>query len=101
MRITPREQEVIKRTAQECFDAAVVVRLFGSRTDDAKKGGDIDLFVQTTLNDPADIARAHIRFLAKLYTEIGEQKIDVLLDYPNRKIQLPIFEIALKQGIVL
>jgi hypothetical protein len=39
MRITPREQEVIKRTAQECFDAAVVVRLFGSRTDDAKKGG--------------------------------------------------------------
>ena len=101
MRITPIEQEVIKRAAQECFDASAVVRLFGSRVDDSKKGGDIDLFIQTTLNDPADLARAHIRFLAKLYIELGEQKIDVFLDYPNRKIQLPIFEIALKQGIVL
>ena len=101
MRITAIEQEVIKRAAQECFDASAVDRLFGSRVDDSKKGGDIDLFIQTTLNDPADLARAHIRFLAKLYIELGEQKIDVFLDYPNRKIQLPIFEIALKQGIVL
>jgi len=101
MRITPHEQEVIKRTAQECFDAAVVVRLFGSRTDDAKKGGDIDLFVQTSLGDPAEISKAHSRFLAKLYAELGEQKIDVLIDYPNRKVELPIFAIALEQGIVL
>jgi len=38
MRITPNEQEVFKRAAQECFDAAVVVRLFGSHVDDSKKG---------------------------------------------------------------
>jgi predicted nucleotidyltransferase len=101
MRITPHEQEVIKRTAQECFEAAVVVRLFGSRRDDAKKGGDIDLFVQTSLDDPAEISKAHSRFLAKLYAELGEQKIDVLIDYPNRKVELPIFAIALEQGIVL
>ena len=101
MRITPHEQEVIKRTAQECFDAAVVVRLFGSRTDDAKKGGDIDLFVQTSLGDPAEISKAHSRFLATLYAELGEQKIDVLIDYPNRKVELPIFALALEQGIVL
>ena len=49
MRITPREQEVIKRAAQECFDAAAEFRLFGSSVDYSKKGGDIDLFVQTTL----------------------------------------------------
>ena len=101
MRITPHEQEVIKRTAQECFDADVVVRLFGSRTDDAKKGGDIDLFVQTSLGDPAEISKAHTQFLAKLYAELGEQKIDVLIDYPNSKVELPIFALALEQGIVL
>jgi len=101
MRITPSEQEVIKRAAQECFDAAVVVRLFGSRVDDSKKGGDIDLFVQTSLVDPADISKAHTRFLAKLYAELGEQKIDVLIDFPNRKVELPIFAIALEKGIVL
>jgi predicted nucleotidyltransferase len=101
MRITRHEQEVIRRTAQECFDGAVVVRLFGSRTDDAKKGGDIDLFVQTSLDDPAEISKAHSRFLAKLYAELGEQKIDVLIDYPNRKVELPIFALALEQGIIL
>jgi hypothetical protein len=66
-----------------------------------KKGGDIDLFVQTSLGDPAEISKAHSRFLAKLYAELGEQKIDVLIDYPNRKVELPIFAIALEQGIVL
>ena len=101
MRITPIEQEVIKRAAQECFDASAVVRLFGSRVDDSKKGGDIDLFVQTSLVDPADISNAHTRFLAKLYAELGEQKIDVVIDYPSRTVQLPIFKIALEQGIIL
>jgi hypothetical protein len=38
MRITPNEQEIIKRAPQEYFDAAVVVRLFASRLDDSKKG---------------------------------------------------------------
>ena len=100
MRLNAREQSAIKGVLSK-FDPEGKVYLFGSRIDDEKRGGDIDLFIQTTLNDPADLARAHIRFLAKLYKELGEQKIDVLLDYPNRKIQLPIFEIALKQGIVL
>jgi len=31
MRITPREQEMIKKTVQECFDAAVDVRLYANR----------------------------------------------------------------------
>jgi predicted nucleotidyltransferase len=101
MRITPIEQEVIKRAAQECFDASAVVRLFGSRVDDSKKGGDIDLFVQTSLVDAAQISIAHTRFLAKLYAELGEQKIDVVIDYPSRTVQLPIFAIALEQGIIL
>lgn len=101
MRITPIEQEVIKRAAQECFDASAVVRLFGSRVDDSKKGGDIDLFVQTSLDDAAEISKAHTQFLAKLYAELGEQKIDVVIDYPSRTVQLPIFAIALEQGIIL
>ena len=101
MRITPIEQEVIKQAAQECFDASAVVRLFGSRVDDSKKGGDIDLFVQTSLVDVAEISKAHARFLAKLYAELGEQKIDVVIDYPSRTVQLPIFALALEQGIIL
>ncbi|HEX5339062.1 MAG TPA: nucleotidyltransferase domain-containing protein [Gallionella sp.] len=45
MRITPHQKELIVRTAREVFGDDVEVRLFGSRADDSKKGGDIDLFI--------------------------------------------------------
>ena len=59
MRLTPIEHEAIKRAAQSSFEPGVVLRLFGSRVDDAKRGGDIDLLVETRLQDAAEIARAH------------------------------------------
>ena len=42
MRLTPAQQHTIKATAAEVFGTEVKVSLFGSRTDDTRKGGDID-----------------------------------------------------------
>lgn len=42
MRLTPIEIEVIKKEAQKCFGDSVEIYLFGSRTKDNEKGGDID-----------------------------------------------------------
>jgi hypothetical protein len=78
-----------------------VVRLFGSRLDDKRRGGDIDVLIDTSLTDPAQIARAHSRFLAQVYGALGEQKIDVLIDYPQHKQQLPIYLAARQKGVVL
>ena len=100
MRLTPHQRQVLTEAARDCFDAGVQVRLFGSRADDARRGGDIDLLIQTQLSDPAQISRAHTQFLARVYTALGEQKIDVLIDYPNRQSKAPIYEVA-KQGILL
>jgi len=33
--------------------------------------------------------------------KLGEQKIDVLLDYPSRKTRPPIFSVAKQTGILL
>lgn len=101
MRLTPFEQEALKRAAQASFEPGVVLRLFGSRTDDNKRGGDIDLLVETQLQDAAEIARAHTRFLSQVYAALGEQKVDVLIDYPARQQRPPIFEVARQQGVVL
>lgn len=101
MRLSPFERDVIRQCARDCFEAQAVVRLFGSRADDARRGGDIDLLIHTHLRDPDAIAQAQHRFLAQLYTRLGEQKIDVLVDYPTRQIQLPIYQIAREQGVVL
>jgi predicted nucleotidyltransferase len=101
MRLTPHEHQVIKQSASACFGEQAEVRLFGSRADDARRGGDIDLLIDTPLTDLAVIAQAHVRFVAKLYAQLGEQKIDVLIDYPHRQIDLPIYGIARQQGVVL
>lgn len=101
MRLTPQQRHCITQAAAAHFGADAVVRLFGSRTDDRARGGDIDLLIDTTLSDPAAVAAAHTRFLAQLYATLGEQKLDVLIDYPGRRAHPPIFEWARREGIVL
>ena len=101
MRLTQLERDTITNAAQESFEPGVVVRLFGSRVAQNGRGGDIDLLIETQLRDPARIARAHTRFLSNLYARLGEQKVDVLIDYPERKQRPAIFDLAREQGVVL
>ena len=46
MRLTSFQREAIKRHFYEVFKEGKIF-LFGSRTDDEQKGGDIDLYIQT------------------------------------------------------
>jgi len=64
-------------------------------------GEDINLLIKTDQVDIDVIVRAEIAFLAKTQMKLGEQKIDVLLDYPSRKNYPPIFAIAKQIGILL
>ena len=78
MRLSTFEREALKQAAQAGFVPGVVVRLFGSRVAEDLRGGDIDLLIETGMRDPAQIARAHTRFLSLVYSRLGEQKVDVL-----------------------
>ena len=77
MRLSRRQIEVIKKSAREHFGVSSKVYLFGSRVDDSKKGGDIDLFIDT--DNSIDLLNEKIKFLAKLNMLLGEQKIDVII----------------------
>jgi hypothetical protein len=101
MRLTPFERDTLKQAAQSSFEPGVLVRLFGSRVDDSRRGGDIDLLMETQWSDPARIAAAHTRFLAMVYARLGEQKVDVLMDYPSRQQRPAIFEVAKREGVLL
>lgn len=101
MRLSDFERQTLKLTAIDCFGSGTQVRLFGSRADDSRKGGDIDLLIDAPAADPAEIARAHTRFLARIYARLGEQKLDVLIDFPGRQSRPPIFDIARREGIAL
>jgi len=71
--------------------------LFGSRVYDHKKGGDIDILVQTkqniTLNE-------QLKILVDIEVEGVLRKVDLLMDTPYTKKQ-NIFKTAIKEGIVL
>lgn len=101
MRLTEKQRTILKEAAADCFTSAVTVRLFGSRTDDSKRGGDIDLLIETPLSDPKRLAAARMCFVSRIYREMGEQKLDILIDYPGRTQTLPIYDIARAQGIQL
>jgi predicted nucleotidyltransferase len=101
MRLSEHEKETLKHAALACFGQGTRLRLFGSRANDQRKGGDIDLLIESPLTDPADIAKAHTRFLSQIYNRLGEQKVDVLIDYPGRGSQPPIFRVAQQEGILL
>ncbi|SDO63513.1 Nucleotidyltransferase domain-containing protein [Halomonas shengliensis] len=99
MRLNQHEIDVIKTAAAEIFGKKAEIRLFGSRVDDAARGGDIDLMVTVTqpVENPAwDCARLEGSIIMKL----GEQKIDVLLEAPGLK-RFPIHETAKEKGILL
>ncbi len=96
MRLTYFEQNIIRKTFTEVFESGDVY-LFGSRVDNSKKGGDIDLYLvpDKKFEDESD---KKIQFLIKLDKYLGEQKIDVVLAKDkNRAIEKE----ALKKGINL
>ena len=98
MRLSKDILEEIADAAKEFFPGGRVL-LFGSRLDDARKGGDIDLLIESPL-DPADSVPARFRFLARLSRRIGECAIDVVLpmgEDDNR----PILVQARRTGVEL
>ncbi len=101
MRLTDAQRTELKAAARQAFEPGVVLRLFGSRLHDHRQGGDIDLLIETQMTDPAQIVRAHTQFLSHVYSRLGEQKVDVLIDYPNRSAQSPIYAQARETGVEL
>ena len=94
MRLTEKYRESIKRHFTALFDGKIY--LFGSRVDDEKRGGDIDLYLAVKSKD--NLAKRKIKFLTQLKREIGEQKIDVVFNRdPNRLIE----KRAVSEGVEL
>ncbi len=97
MRLTETQRTEIVRTTKEVFGADASVALFGSRLDDAARGGDIDLMI-TTSCDAEAARRKKVRFLAALKRRIGDRRVDVIIRTPDT-VERPIHHIALTEGV--
>lgn len=98
MRLEPHEADAVRRAAREAFGESAVVRVFGSRADDAARGGDLDLYVEV---DPGRATLdAEFRFLDIIERPLDELRVDLLVRERDRPPR-PIERIALRDGIVL
>ncbi|MDN5849200.1 MAG: nucleotidyltransferase domain-containing protein [Nitrococcus sp.] len=99
MRLTSEQVRVIRAKVHAAFGASTRVYLFGSRLDDAARGGDVDLYVEV-FHLVQNRAAAASRLTAELQLALGDQRIDVLVSDPNTPRQ-PIHEAARAKGIEL
>ncbi len=73
--------------------------IFGSRVNQSKKGGDIDLYIETSSKNIDDALEMKQKFISDLIDKIGEQKIDVVLSILSLSKHLPIYEVARAEGV--
>jgi predicted nucleotidyltransferase len=99
MRLSPAQTDIIRQAVLETYGANAEVTLFGSRVDDNRRGGDIDLLIKAPMQDAAQALHQKISLLSKLEQQLGERKIDVLIETPNDT--RPIIRIAHATGITL
>ncbi|PWV78210.1 nucleotidyltransferase domain-containing protein [Halomonas sp. A11-A] len=96
MRLTPEQVAIIKQAAVEVFGDRVSVKLFGSRLNDAVRGGDIDLLVESP-----DIIESRmdkmLTLTARLQLRLGDQPIDILVVDPATPLN-PVHRHAIQTG---
>jgi predicted nucleotidyltransferase len=94
MRLKSEEIKVLKNKLMTLSKDAKLY-LFGSRVDDTKKGGDIDLLVVSDTITKKDLRGIRVEF----FKYFGEQKIDIVLD--DGKFNNPFSKYIFEKAIPL
>ncbi len=94
MRLTATTQNTIRDTILK-LDSKATVILFGSRTSDSTKGGDIDLLVISETLTGRDLRKIKIH----LQDQLGMQRFDILLTTSD--LSDPFAKMAFEEGISL
>jgi predicted nucleotidyltransferase len=98
MRLLPHEVEAIRAAVRDVFGPTARARLFGSRTRDDLRGGDIDLFVEVEPGQ-ASIANEQ-RLRDRIAPAVEDLRTDVLLHERGGPLT-PLAQIALRDGMPL
>lgn len=95
MRLTSEQAKQIVEVVHRYIGHDAEIWLFGSRADDRRKGGDIDLYIETRLLDALIPA---LRCKSAL-EDIFDQRVDLVInDFTSDK---PIYRIAKTKGVKL
>lgn len=98
MRISKVNISVIQKAFRKNFKPEDHLWIFGSRIDEKKSGGDLDLYIETH-EQASKAIQNKMAFVNDLWRSLGEQKIDVVLNLLRHPSSLPIHKIAKKTGV--
>ena len=101
MRLTQTQLKAITHIFPQYFLPHDTIWLFGSRVDDSKKRGDIDLYIETHYETWPVVAQKQIDFLVALKKEIGDQQIALIIHPLSNSQKRPIYDEAKQTGIQL
>jgi predicted nucleotidyltransferase len=95
MRLTPAQINIIRNATRQNFGQDALIWLFGSRADDSKRGGDVDLYIETSHRDTLmPTLRCKIALEDNL-----DLSVDLLVKEPHQ--DKAIFHLAKANGIQL
>ena len=97
MRISEAEKKGFIELCRKHFGESSHLYLFGSRVDDQKKGGDIDLFL-----DASEVInlQQQLNFLVDVEKKLTSRKIDLIIHSPESRAR-SIFDTARRTGVLL
>jgi predicted nucleotidyltransferase len=96
MRLTPAQIDTIKSTAQAVLGEGAQVWLYGSRLDDQRKGGDIDLLIESS-QKASIMNRAKIKYQVEAALQLP---VDILIVQIGQTAS-PFEAIARKRAVSL
>ncbi len=95
MRLTPDQAQAIRQRIQSHMGKHARIWLFGSRVDDSRRGGDVDLYVEP---ETAPDLTARLRCRSELADAL-DLGVDLIVQQAGR--DLPIYRIAKRSGVPL
>lgn len=99
MRLTDEQQTIIREEVTRTFGPDARVKLFGSRVDDAARGGDIDLYIEAD-GTPDELLNQELRLYVALQRRLGERRVDIVV-HPRGAPHRPIDTHADRTGVAL
>ena len=98
MRLSDQEKSACMLALNEVFGKDAKIWLFGSRVDDSKHGGDVDLYIETFAD--INVAVAKIEFRKLIWPTFGDQKIDIIVRCKGQPLTA-FQEMAKQTGVLL
>ncbi|GAB4296072.1 MAG: hypothetical protein Kow0096_13300 [Thiohalomonadaceae bacterium] len=91
MRLTNQQAELIRNSIRRYFGANAKVWLFGSRIDDSRRGGDVDLYIEPEYTDLTSELKCKINLEDEL-----DLHVDLVINQAGK--EEPIYAIAKQEG---